>query len=193
MATLNRNIITTADIEKLRTARRPEELPKTLDVQPPAGVVAPAQIVAGNADEAGNPPPANPPAAPGNVPVPSADDYLTKLLKYVPLEVLGAYLFIAGVVQSNVSGKHDIAVWLFCLLIGFLLITVIYDLRVLKIVRVTQIVMSMVGLAVYIFSIGGWFATTTWYHQWYATIVLPLFGLLVAIIGLKPLPDAGTA
>jgi hypothetical protein len=34
----------------------------------------------------------------------------------------------------------------------------------------------------------GWFATTTWYHQWYSSIVLPVFALAVAIIKLPPLP-----
>jgi len=37
---------------------------------------------------------ANPPAAPSGG-VPTADDYMTKVVKYVPLEVLGAYLFLS--------------------------------------------------------------------------------------------------
>ena len=126
--------------------------------------------------------------APGSVTVPSEDDYLTKLVKYVPVEVLAAYLFIAGVIDSNVTKEHDHAVWLGGLLIGTLVLIIPYDLRVLNIVRWSQIGISILGVAVYIFALGGWFATTPWYHQWYASIVVPIFGLLIAILKLAPLP-----
>ncbi len=128
------------------------------------------------------------PAAPGGVTVPSEDDYLTKVIKYVPVEVLAAYLLMAGVIDSNVTGKHDHAIWLGALLGGVLLLTIPYDRQVLKIVRWSQVAISLVGLAVYVFALGGWFATTTWYHQWYASIVVPVFALLIAILKLPPLP-----
>ncbi len=121
--------------------------------------------------------------------MPSEDDYLTKVVKYVPVEVLGAYLFMAGVIDSNVSNKHDHAIWLGALLIGVLVLTIPYDLRVLNIVRGSQVAMSIVAITVYVFALGGWFATTTWYHQWYASIVVPIFGLLMAIVKLPPLPE----
>jgi hypothetical protein len=49
--------------------------------------------------------------------------------------------------------------------------------------------MSIVGIAVYVFAVGGWFATTTWYHQWYASILVPIFGLVIAILKLPALPE----
>jgi len=109
-------------------------------------------------------------------------------VKYVPLEVLGAYLFITGIIHSNVVGSHDLAAWLGYALIGFALITGVYDWRVLQIARVSQIFISVIGFGVYVFATGGWFETTTWYHSWYAAIALPLFALLVAIIPLPGLP-----
>jgi hypothetical protein len=118
----------------------------------------------------------------------SADDYLTKLVKYVPVEVLAAYLFMAGVIDSNVTNKHDHAIWLGVLLIGVLVLSIPYDFRVLNVVRWQQIAVSIVGIAVYVFALGGWFATTTWYHAWYASIVVPLFLLAIAIFKLPPLP-----
>lgn len=179
MATFNRNIITNADIKNIVTATTPGDLPKTLAAGPPSGT-----IVALTASGGTTPPP----ATPGGVTVPTADDYLTKLLKYVPLEVLGAYLLIAGEIDSHVNPPRAQAWWLGALLIGMLAFTGFYDWRALNVVRASQIAISIVGLAVYVFSIGGWFATTTWYHQWYSSIALPLFGLLVAIVKLKPLP-----
>jgi hypothetical protein len=177
MATFNRNIITAADIAALK-APADNKLPKSLAVSPPSGPVPQAaEEIIGAATTA-------------DVPVPTADDYLTKLLKFVPLEVLGAYLFMAGVIDSNVAQPHDHALWLGGLLVGTLILAIAYDIRVLGIVRATQIIVSIVGLAVYVFAVGGWFATTTWYHQWYASIVLPVFGLLIGILKLRPLPTA---
>ncbi len=161
----------------------------------PPGAVAAGAAGVGAAAAAGVPVPAGAPApaAPGGVAVPTEDDYLTKLLKYVPIEVLGAYLFMAGVIDSNVTNKHDHAVWLGSLLIGILVLTIPYDRVVLKVARVTQIAMSVVGLAVYIFALGGWFATTSWYHQWYASILVPAFAFVVAIFKLPPLPTEKAA
>jgi hypothetical protein len=131
--------------------------------------------------------------APGGVAVPSEDDYLTKVVKYVPVEILAAYLFMAGVIDSNVTGNRDHAIWLGGLLIGTVVLTIPYDLRILNIVRWQQVAVSVVGIAVYVFAQGGWFATTTWYHQWYASIVVPVFGLLMAVLKLPPLPVNSTA
>jgi hypothetical protein len=197
----NRNIIIQDDIKRLMNPD--QKNPVTLTANPPSGIV-PTQVSARAATvpvgaAAGAAPPGTSPGGggggvgagqtPGGVAVPTEDDYLTKLVKYVPIEVLAAYLFMATVIDSNVTGKHDQAIWLGALLIGILALTIPYDLQVLNIVRWEQIAMSVVGLAVYVFALGGWFATTTWYHQWYASILVPVFGLLVAVLRLKPLPE----
>jgi hypothetical protein len=169
MGAFNRNVITDADVATLNSATTPAEVPKSLDVQPPAAATPP----------------------PGGVVVPTADDFLTKLVKYVPLEILGVYLFVEGAVESNVTEPGPLATWLGAVLVATLVIMIPYDIRVLNVVRPVQIAMSMVGMAVYVFAVGGWFATTTWYEAWYSSIVLPVFVLLVAIIRLKPLPPKG--
>src|ERR1700691_1745109 len=174
----NRNIIIQADVDRYMDPGRRN--PKTLTANPPGGLVpalARAQTAQAGAAPAG-----------GGV-GPSEDDYLTKVVKYIPPEVLAAYLFMAGVIDSNVTNRHDHAIWLGSLLVGVLVLTIPYDLRVLKVVRWSQIGMSVFGIAVYVFAVGGWFATTTWYHQWYASIVVPLFGLVIAILKLPPLPE----
>ncbi len=188
----NRNIIIQADVERYMDPGRRN--PKTLTANPPSGFVpalASAHTAQAEAAPAGGVVAAASATttAPGGVAVPSEDDYLTKVVKYIPPEVLAAYLFMAGVIDSNVTNKHDHAIWLGSLLVGVLILTIPYDLQVLKIVRWSQIGMSVLGMAVYVFAVGGWFATTTWYHQWYASIVVPLLGLVIAILKLPPLPE----
>lgn len=199
----NRNVIIQDDIDNYLDPTKPN--PRTLTANPPGGFVpalAPAAAVPAVAAPAAEAPAggavpaavsaaagggAQPVAAAGVV-VPSEDDYLTKIVKYIPVEVLAAYLFMAGVIDSNITNRHDHAIWLGCLLIGVLILTIPYDFRVLNVVRWQQVAVSVVGIAVYVFAVGGWFATTTWYHQWYASIVVPVFGLLIAILKLPPLP-----
>jgi hypothetical protein len=170
----NRNIIIQADVDCLMDPN--SRNPKTMTESPPSGFVPTLMPVTAAQ------------AVPGGVAVPSADDYLTKLLKYIPVEILAAYLFMAGVIDSNVANKHDHAIWLGGLLIGVLVLAIPYDLQVLNVVRWQQIGISIVGIAVYVFALGGWFATTTWYHQWYASIVVPIFLIVIAILRLPPLP-----
>ena len=63
--------------------------------------------------------------------------------------------------------------------------------RAAAVVRPAQIVMSVICLAVYVFALGTWFATTTWYEPWYGSIALVFFGPLVAAVRLNPLPATG--
>lgn len=123
------------------------------------------------------------------VPVPSADDYLTKLLKYLPLEVLGVYLFLATLIKQNVTGTSALAAWLLGLLVFAVIVTCLYDYLVLHVKRAVQIIMSGIGIAVYVLASGDWFATTGWYHPWYGTAALPIYALLIQFIKLAPLPD----
>jgi hypothetical protein len=188
---LNRNIITDADVRRIQEGHIAPQLLR----DPPAwtDAVAPAEE-----DAVGATPgltvrmavAAGATTGPGGVPVPTADDYLTKLVKYIPIEVLGAYLFFGGVVNSNVTAGHELAAWLGYGLVGFGVITVLYSWRVLHVARVLQLGMSVVALAAYVFATGGWFGTTSWYHSWYGAIVLPIFALLVAIVPIPALPQA---
>lgn len=181
--------MTQADAAHMATAAGPGDLPRSFASSPPFGISSHVVSKDVIALATGGEPAAT---GAGGVAVPTEDDYLTKLVKYVPLEVLGAYLFLASVITSNVSDPHDRAIWLGSLLVGVVVLSVPYSIRVLGIVRPMQIAMGAIGLATYVFAVGGWFATTSWYHQWYASFVLVAFGLLVAILKLKPLPTTSS-
>lgn len=168
MTRFNRNVITQADITSLLQSDRTGPAPATLDEAPPAG--------------------ATPPTGGATPPVPTADTFLTKLLKFVPLEVLGTYLFIAGILDSNVESPSGRSWALGVLLLVTLVVSVPYNVRVLGVARWEQAAMSVAGLTVYVMSIGGWFATTSWYEPYFGTIALAVFGLAVSVLQLRPLP-----
>lgn len=184
MVTMNRNIITAADVHSIQAGK----VPQALRTRPPAwtDAVAPVDNLEGSPGAPGVASrlavDTGAPLGPGGVPVPTADDYLTKLLKFVPIEVVGAYLFITGAITSHVKNKGDLAAWLGYSLIGLGVATPLYMWRVLGVVRRSQLLVGVLGFGVYVFAIGGWFGTTPWYQPWYSAIALPAYGLLVAMV-----------
>jgi hypothetical protein len=133
---------------------------------------------------------AGPPAAPEGAP--TADEFLTRLVKYVPLEIIGFYLVVAGVLDSNVKTARAHAWSLGALLLISAIATAIYDRRILRVRRGQQIAISVVGLVVYVFATGGWFATTTWYQPFFASLAVPAFALVVLLWQLPALPTVET-
>jgi hypothetical protein len=120
----------------------------------------------------------------------TADDYLSRLLKYVPIEMISAYLIVAGIVESAYSEQQRAQrIALGVLLVLGLVATWFYSARVLKISRTSQLIMTVVAFTVWVFAIGGVFATTDWYQPWMGTIAVVIFGVAVRIIGLGPLPQ----
>lgn len=117
------------------------------------------------------------------------DDYLTRLLLYIPVEIIGGYLIIAGVLQSaypsvGAAQRTSLGV-LFALGV---ISSYFYAQRVLKVLRTTQLVMTAVAFTVWVFTTGDLFATFAWWHPWMGTIAVVVFGVLVKLVGLGPLP-----
>lgn len=170
MSVLNRNIITPSDITNLGTARSKDQVPPALRETPPANATIPRA-----GDEKSEP---------------TKDDYLAKLVKYIPPEVLAAYLLLSSVVAANTAeGTTENSIWLGCLLATTVVATLVYNSSVLGVVRLSQNLMSALGLIVYVFGVGGWFATMNWYETWHPTFAFVGYGLLVAVVKLPPLPN----
>lgn len=126
----------------------------------------------------------------GKAPAFSADEYIDLLLKYLPLEIVGMYLFIITQIKDHLRDTSSaFATWLLCLLVFTVIVACLYDYYVLRVERVTQIMMSGVGIVVYVFASGGWFDTTSWYQPWYGTLALPIYALMIKFMRLPPLPE----
>jgi hypothetical protein len=124
----------------------------------------------------------------GNVlPTPSAtpaaaDDYMTKLVKYIPTEIVAVYLFISGILK-NLAPNAVLDWGVFVLL---LVLTPVYIWRVTKDPQKSpawdQLVVSFVSFAVWVFALGGPFAAYAWYNPLYGSILVALFTLIAPII-----------
>ncbi|MDX1491734.1 MAG: hypothetical protein R3332_10625 [Pseudohongiellaceae bacterium] len=104
--------------------------------------------------------------------------YSEKLVKLIPTEIIGAYIAIEGMVRSNgdVYMQVMVAASIVLLLLVPLYLTIIF-----RVNNKAQIVVTMLSFLVWIFSMGGPFATQLWYLPVYGSVVLVLWTLIVPL------------
>ncbi|GAA3989763.1 hypothetical protein GCM10022247_05470 [Allokutzneria multivorans] len=125
-------------------------------------------------------------ALPGQL---TADDYWSRLAKYVPIEMISAYVLLKGLIESAYKpGQTALTVALGVLAVLGAATTWLFSRRVLRVVRKSQAVLSVFGFLVWTIATGGVFATMSWYQPWMGTAAVIMFGVAVQIIQLPPLP-----
>ena len=116
-----------------------------------------------------------------------ADDYMSRVLKHIPSEIIMAYIAIDGVLRTSYNPN----VWADRLMLEKLLwitaatLTVLTPLwlwRVMRVRRVSQLLISTLSVIVWFFALGGPFAMLDWYEPAFGAIALPLYTLIVPII-----------
>lgn len=136
---------------------------------------------------------ASPPAPTQDIDKPTTgDDFLTQVVKFIPVEILGFYTLVASIVAANTTDDPAQGWWLFALFAGSVILAPLYTWRVGKVVRLGQNLAGAVAMAVYVFAIGGWFVTLDWYELWHGAIAVALAVILLALFDLRPLPLAAT-
>ncbi len=128
-----------------------------------------------------------PAATPSNEPT-ASDEFLTQLIKFIPVEILAFYTLIASIISANTDDGASRSWWLLGAFAGSVLVAPLYMWRIGKVVRPGQNLASAFALAVYVFSVGGWFATQGWYEPWFGAIAVAVAALVLSIFNLKPLP-----
>jgi len=119
-------------------------------------------------------------AALGSTPEQAPDSYADRLLKYIPAEVIGAYIAADAMLRSPAQPS----LVLYWLVFGLgMILTPLYLWRIQKIQTLLQLTISTAAFAVWVFTLGGPFKLSfDWYNPLYGAILLPFFTLIVAII-----------
>lgn len=108
-----------------------------------------------------------------------ADDYTSKLVKYIPSEVVALYIALGSILGS--SDKSDSS--LYWVIFGVCLVgTGLYLWRVTNVTKVTQIVISVVAFFVWAFALGGPFESLNWYDPVYGALLLPIYTFFVPML-----------
>lgn len=126
----------------------------------------------------------------GQPPSLGADGYLDRLLKLVPLEVIGAYITCWGVLASAIKAEGNqrrLVAALGLLLAAGAAATWYYNLWVLGIKRPAQRVISVLAFIIWCFSTNSIFTISWWYEPWMAVVAVVGFGVLVRILEFSPL------
>jgi hypothetical protein len=112
-----------------------------------------------------------------------ADSYFSRVLKYIPSEIVMVFISLEGVIRDAFAYQPDRLETSLWILAGVLtILTPVWLWRVMKVKRFSHLLLSTVALPVWMFAIGGPFATFPWYNQSLGAVALPLFTLLVPIL-----------
>jgi hypothetical protein len=115
----------------------------------------------------------------GAEPIPVADKYGDRLIKYIPSEVVGVYVAVDALLKT--AGNQipkDALGWI---VFGFLLVmTPIYLWRMQNVRKSKNLAIATLSFIVWVFTLGGPFAQLPWYSPFYGALLLPIFTFTVA-------------
>jgi hypothetical protein len=104
-------------------------------------------------------------------------DYQDRLLKLIPSEIVGAYMVLQGIIPQAQ------AKWATTIVAAILLIMApLYLNRIQKVRRGSQLVVTTISFAVWVYSLGGPFQSWGLYQAWLGSVVLVLWTLAVPLI-----------
>lgn len=112
----------------------------------------------------------------------SQDDFSTALLKYIPGEIVAAFVLVNGVM-----GNAKAATWAYWAVFAALsAATPLYLWRVTQepgtSLPIRQLVSSTIAFGVWVFALGGPFSQYTWYASWYGAVLLPIYSVFIPIV-----------
>jgi hypothetical protein len=109
------------------------------------------------------------------------DDYLTRLLKYIPAETVAIWTVLSGIIIGAGSAiATEPVMWL--IFIAIAILTPLYLWRITKVTNGLQIGISTVAFVVWVFALGGPFALYTWYNPIYGALLLPIVTFAIPIV-----------
>jgi len=117
----------------------------------------------------------------------TADDYMSRVLKHIPSEIVMAYVAVDGVLRTSYnpavwSERRTLSTLLWVVLAVLSILTPFWLWRVMRVRRPAQLFISTLSVPVWLFALGGPFALLDWYQPAFGAIVLPLYTLVVPII-----------
>jgi len=114
------------------------------------------------------------------------ENYLTQVLKYIPSEIVMAYVSIDGVL-SYYEGSDYEETLLWIVFGALTVLTPLWLYRVMRVRRWRQLCLSTFSVPVWLFALGGPFALQDWYQPALGAMILPLYTLIVPCVIRQPL------
>lgn len=116
-----------------------------------------------------------------------ADNYMSRVLKYIPSEIVMAYISIDGVLRTcynpGLWAERQMltkVLWIVAAILTVL--TPLWLWRVMGVRRFSQLLVSTISVPVWLFALGGPFSMLDWYRPALGAVALPLYTLILPII-----------
>jgi hypothetical protein len=109
------------------------------------------------------------------------DNYTDRLLKYIPAESVALYLTLQGIVLSGVEGPAQ-KFWLWIIFGIGVFGTSLYLWRIQQVSKRMQLAVSTAAFGVWVFALGGAFASLSWYEPFIGSLALVVFTFFVPLI-----------
>jgi hypothetical protein len=115
---------------------------------------------------------------------PTVDNYFEKLLKNIPADIVAAWMLVSSLIASATGVPSSMILWI-AFGVGVVL-TALWTWKQTSIpgkkTAVTQICIATVAFIVWVFALGGPFASMAFYRPLYGSLLLILYTLVVALI-----------
>lgn len=120
-------------------------------------------------------------APPGSEIPPAADGYADKLVKYIPAEIIAAFIAVNSIMHSVATPSASVY-WAMFLFLTIL--TPVYLWRFQRVRKRTQLLLSSVAFVIWVFGIGGPFSYLSWYgsYAYVGGLLIIAYTLGVAVI-----------
>jgi hypothetical protein len=112
----------------------------------------------------------------------TADTYMSRVLKYIPSEIVMAYVAVEGVLRASYGPSNGRETLLWITLAILTLLTPLWLWRVMRVRHLPQVFVSTLSVPVWLFALGGPFEYLAWYRPALGSVVLPIYTLIVPII-----------
>ncbi len=111
------------------------------------------------------------------------DNYLTKLLKLIPAEIVTLYITLSAILESSKETTKTLELTVFAIVF---ILTPLYIYIITKEENrkppYKQIIISTISFVVWVFALGGPFLYFKWYKRIYGALLLPIYTFLIPLV-----------
>jgi len=114
----------------------------------------------------------------------SVDSYFDKLLKYIPADIVAAWMLVSSLIASATGVNNSVLMWI-AFGVGVLL-SALWTIKQTTLPgskpAITQTLVATGAFIVWVFALGGPFAQLGFYRPLYGSLLLILYTLVVPLI-----------
>lgn len=114
----------------------------------------------------------------------AVDTYFDKVIKYIPADIVGAWVAVTGLISSDGGSPKSLLLWI--TFVAGTVLTLLWTLKQTSVPNkkpaMTQALISTGSFVVWVFALGGPFATLGFYRPLYGSLLLIFYSLTIGLV-----------